>query len=327
MSNDKDLLPYRVGGLLYTPATRTGIVEKIEKNLYPGLTSVAFCLEDSICDDAVELAEDRLVVTLADLSKLRVSQPRTPLVFIRVRNPEHLKNFSKKMMRAQVSADGFIFPKFDVSNAAEYMKILKDMQASFENTVYCMPILESRLVASLGNRVAMLEEVRDVLNSEKDLVLNVRVGGNDLSNLYGIRRSANQVIYDIGVVRDILSNIVNVFGSEFVVSGPVWEYFGSNEIDEWAVGLKREIELDLVNGFFGKTAIHPSQLPIITKSLMVNRADYEDARSILSWRDNTLAVEKSFDGSRMNEFKCHINWARKIVMRAEIYGVNGGEGK
>ena len=62
----------------------------------------------------------------------------------------------------------------------------------------------------------------------KRIVLNIRVGGNDFSNMYGLRRNINQNIYEIGVIRDILVNIINVFGADFVVSGPVWEYFGSD---------------------------------------------------------------------------------------------------
>ena len=32
-------------------------------------------------------------------------------------------------------------------------------------------------------------------------------------------------------------------------------------------------------------------------------------------------VMKSSDGSRMNEFKCHLNWARRIKILGELYGV------
>ena len=324
MEKDK-LLPYKVGSLLYMPANKNGVAGKIANNAYPCLSSVAFDLEDSIQDRFACKAEEILLATLEDISKIDTSCANMPLVFVRIRNPEHLRVFAQKLSRAGLSITGFILPKFDVSNASEFLKALQDLQGLFEETIYGMPVLESRLVASLGTRVAMLEEIRDVLGKSRELVLNVRVGGNDLSNLYGIRRSCSQTIYEVGVVRDILSNIINVFGADYVVSAPVWEYFGNDNQGSWRTGLAKEVEQDLLNGFFGKTAIHPCQLPVIAESMMVDELDYQDAKMIISWPDEALAVRKSFDGTRMNELKCHSNWAQKTLCQAEVYGVRGGD--
>lgn len=46
-------LQYMVGGLLYSPAINVGLAEKIDNGCFPCLTSMAFCLEDSIRDEAV----------------------------------------------------------------------------------------------------------------------------------------------------------------------------------------------------------------------------------------------------------------------------------
>ena len=189
------------------------------------------------------------------------------------------------------------------------------------NRLYIMPILESRTVADIGNRVDILWNIKSHLDSVKDYVLNVRVGGNDFSNMYGLRRSDTQNIYQIGVIRDILVNIINAFASDYIVSGPVWEYFGTDPSQQWAVGLRKELELDLLNGFIGKTAIHPSQLPIIFDSLKVRRCDYDDAQSIVTWSTDGLGVAKSTNGQRMNEVKCHLRWARRIITMAGIYGI------
>ena len=323
MGKDK-FLPYRVGSLLYMPANKIGVADKIANNAYPCLSSVALDLEDSIQNRFVCKAEEILLATLEDISRIEASRASMPLVFVRVRNPEHLRTFAEKLLWAGLSITGFILPKFDVSNASEYMKALRDLQGLFKEAIYGMPVLESRLVASLGTRVAMLEEIRDVLDKNRELILNIRVGGNDLSNLYGIRRSSSQTIYEVGVVRDILSNIINVFGADYVVSAPVWEYFGNDNQKLWRAGLAKEVEQDLLNGFFGKTAIHPCQLPVIAESMMVDELDYQDAKMIVSWPDEALAVRKSFDGTRMNELKCHLNWAQKTLFRAEVYGVRGG---
>ena len=219
MAENIDVLPYSLGGLLYTPAIKKGMDSKILNKEINGLKSIAFCLEDSIQDSAVEEAENQLIETLAEI-KYGADGMDLPLIFVRVRTPKHLLKVSQKMLDAEVLPTGFIFPKFDVFNGERYVKTMSQLQISFGSKIYMMPILESKPVANLKNRVSMLEEIYDVLDDNSDIVMNVRVGGNDLSNLYGIRRSCTQTIYDVGVVRDILANVINVFGQKYVISGP-----------------------------------------------------------------------------------------------------------
>ena len=216
------------------------------------------------------------------LTTLSKSSANLPLLFVRVRSADHLAKIHTFL--------------------GEVESILKT-------------------VADIGNRVDILWSIKHHLDTVHDYILNVRVGGNDFSNMYGLRRTETQNIYQIGVIRDILVNIINVFASDYVVSGPVWEYFGTDDSKLWADGLRKELELDQLNGFIGKTAIHPSQLPIIYESLKVRKCDYDDAYNIVNWSANSLAVAKSSDGQRMNEVKCHLKWARKILTLAEIYGV------
>ena len=59
----------------------------------------------------------------------------------------------------------------------------------------------------------------------------MRVGATDFSSAFGVRRGIDYTIYDIMPVRDCLSDILNVFSrnNEYVVSGPVWEYFRASK--------------------------------------------------------------------------------------------------
>lgn len=200
--------------------------------------------------------------------------------------------------------------------------MLREINQESTKVIYCMPILESRQIASVITRKESLMKLRSLLDQSYDYVLNVRVGGNDFSNLYGLRRKVDQTVYDLGVVRDILIDILNVFSDAYVVSGPVWEYYGDNETDPWAIGLKRELELDRANGFMGKTCIHPSQIALINNSMKVSREDYEDAKAILGWHDDALGVAGSHQGNRMNEVRCHGKWAEMILHRADMFGID-----
>lgn len=320
--NEKDTLAYKIGGLLYTPALNTKIANKIIQKKYDCLTSIAFCLEDSIRDEALPMAEQELCNTL---SKLKDSSSELPLLFVRVRTPEHMKKIHNMIKEQEDILTGYILPKFDLSNCDEYSALIEEYNSNSKNKLYIMPILESSMVADIGGRVPALYELKEKLMRIKDLVLNIRVGGNDFSNMYGLRRNINQNIYEIGVIRDILVNIINVFGTDFVVSGPVWEYFGTDVNEEWKQGLIKELELDKLNGFIGKTAIHPSQIPVIFESLKVNKSDYDDAIKILGWDLDEYGVGKSSNGSRMNEVKCHLRWADRIYKLGQVYGIREGK--
>ena len=309
--SEEELLPYRVGPLLYTPALNESIARKIRDGSYPGLTSVALCLEDSIRDEALAQAEASLLRTL------RASGTTERLLFVRVRSPRHLRHVHTLLAEVRTALTGYILPKFDLSNAGEYARLIEELGA--QDGCRFMPILETRMIADALNRLPVLMDIKAVLDSVRRYILNVRVGGTDLCNLYGLRRPVTQTIYDTGVVRDVLTDIVNIFAPDYVVSGPVWEYFGTDPEGPWAAGLVRELELDRTNGFIGKTAIHPAQLPLIYASMQVRKEDYEDARRILAWNSELLGVEKG--AGRMNEMKCHGRWAKKTAMLAEIYGI------
>ena len=304
----EEVLQYKVGGLLYMPAFQKNIVQKISKKKLPRLTSAAFCLEDSIRDESLDAAEKSLQFILHELDGVE----NLPLVFVRIRSPQHLKIFHETIGSRSKILTGYILPKFDMSNAPEYLKIAHEINLPI------MPTLETDRVANLLTRRTELLSLKEILDDSKKIVLNIRVGVNDFCNLYGLRRDVRRTIYDIGIVRDVLTDILNVFAKDYVVAGSVWNFFGGNF---WAEGLHREMELDRLNGFIGKSAIHPAQLPIIFDGMKVSRADFLDAEQILNWKSDTHGVLKSFDGSRMNEIKCHLNWARRIKILSELYGV------
>lgn len=311
-------LAFSVGGLLYSPASNPDIARHVLAGDWPCLTSMCLCLEDSIRDAAVEQAEAQLQRTLTELCR---AEAPLPMLFVRVRSPEHLRRVHRRLGSAAEALTGYVFPKFDRTNAAGYLDALAALNAGRARPLFAMPILESRAVAGIATRAGELTALRALLDARDEDILNIRVGGNDFCNLFGLRRTARQTVYDLGVVRDILADIVNVFSDDYVVSGPVWEYYGRAPDAPWAEGLRRELALDLANGFFGKTAIHPAQLPVIHDSLKVSAEDAADAERILNWSDATLAVSGGAGAGRMNEVKCHGRWAERVSIRASIYGI------
>lgn len=323
-STPKKYLSLALGANLYMPALKKEILDIILRKKYKHLTSMTICLEDSIPEEKVEEAEENLVKTLNTfleyINKGKCNEKELPLIFIRVRSVEQFKKLANKRNIFH-SLTGVVFPKFDSSNGQEYLNILKEINMDMPHRLYAMPILESKNIAYKETRLEELLNIKKLLDANKDYILNIRIGGTDLQGLYSIRRQIENSIYDIGVIKDCIEDIINVFSraeDEYIISGPVWEYFDSNEkkaID----GLVKEIELDKVNSIIGKTVIHPSQISVVNALYVVTKEEYEDAKAIAE--SSEKGVYKSSYNNKMNEISPHLNWANKILKRAYVYGV------
>ena len=320
---EKELLSYKVGALMYTPALNTSIGEKIINRVFPELDSLCLCLEDSITAGGVKEAETQLVKTLKYISEH--TDKKLPLLFVRVRNISQFKHLPKLLGELLSVLTGIVFPKFDLSNAAEYCSLAGNVNARLKKPLFIMPILESYDVMNLETRERSLLGIRELLDGYRNFIISIRVGVMDFCNFYGLRRSITQSIYDIGVVAKVLSDILTIFSNDYVISAPVCEYYDNGSGDKrWLVGLENELKLDIANGFTGKTVIHPSQIPIVRKWMSPSLTDYQDAKSILNWSGGQIGVMKSCEGNRMNELATHKKWAKKILRLAETYGVREG---
>lgn len=334
----KELLQYAVGGLLYMPASNTKVADKIISGEYSSIKSMVLDLEDSLGDDMIGFGLNnitRVVGQLDDAIKSgKFSYDDVPLIFVRIRAAGQMLKVVNDLGENAKYISGFNIPKFDMYTCDGFIKEFKeasdiiDKRFKYKHTLYMMPIIENKWAMYRQHRMEDLLFINNALRPISNHVLNIRVGGADFCSIFGIRRDITECIHDIGVVRSVFADIINVFGKNYVVSGPVWEYFerpNQNSDKAWEEGLKRELKYDRLNGMIGKTCIHPSQLRVVQQSLMVNERDYKDAMSILGMNVNTTGVEKGTDDGhgnyRMNEVKTHTNWARKTISMARIYGV------
>ena len=327
----KNITGYHVGALLYCPADmHSTIVDSLIHERFPQPFSLAFCLEDTVREEHVEQAEQALYQTLEQISAAARAQAfYLPLIFIRVRSPQQLQKLAGLYGRFAQILTGFILPKFFVENCGAYLASIQDIQNREGLDYWYMPIFEAPSMIPLHRRYDGLAQVRDCLEPVSDRILNIRVGGNDLSHAFGLRRHVDNTIYDLRPVAALLSDIAATFVPRYVVSGPVWEYYAGGG---WEDGLRRELELDLLCGFVGKTVIHPNQIAVVNQGLKVSAADYQDACSILNWDPaSSHLVSSSAQSTRMNEYNTHSRWAGRILQRAQIYGVrpqpqNSGRG-
>jgi hypothetical protein len=348
---DREILQYCLGATMYMPGTKD-FSQKILNHEMQGLTSMVFCFEDACPEGQVEAAERNVIhvldVLATALDEGRLTYDDLPLIFCRVRSQEQFIRFAEQLTKHHVKAlTGINFPKFNVHNGKEYMFYLKQLNEKFGESLYGMPIIEDQEVAFKETRLTELMGIRKILDKYKDIVLQVRVGATDFSSCFGVRRGVDYSIYDILTVREILSDIVNVFGrnNDYVISGPVWEYFRASKqmmfqdlpthnIDHCLMkripivnmeidGLLREVILDKANGFVGRTVIHPTHIKYVNALQAVTLEEYQDAMNIL--QSDQGGVFKGGGGNKMNEVKPHTNWATKISMKARVYGVIANE--
>jgi citrate lyase beta subunit len=315
----KEFENYQVGALLYSPANHPTLVNSLLSNRFGDKYSMALCLEDTINDEKVREAELAMESSLIALHKARQEGKEfyLPKIFVRVREPEQIRRITKELEDATQIIAGFNLPKFNLENAEGYLRAIDDI-VDLKPDVKFMPIIESNDMINIRRRADFLYELKDIVKQYETRIPNVRVGGNDISHLYALRRHVNETIYDLKPVAAALTDILSVFLDEFVVSGPVFEYYSG---PYWEQGLKNECAMDVAMGFIGKTAIHPNQVQIINNALKVSSEDYDDAMQILRWNKNAAGVSGSANKSRMNEVKTHTNWAQRIVHMANYYGV------
>ena len=329
---DVSFLRYCLGATMYMPGTKE-FLEQILTRKYPELTSMVMCFEDACPKELVPQAEQNALRLLDALNEAleqgRIAYDLLPLITFRVRSPEQFRHFSSMLRPEHIHLiTAFNFPKFDRKNGEAYFSHLEELNAQFGEIIYGMPILEAPEMAYLESRIPELVAVKQILDSHKRLVLNVRVGGTDWSSVFGMRRGINYTVYDIMTVRDCLKDVLNMFArhNDYSISGPVWEYFRadkntglSDHTDNKARdGLLRELLLDRANGFVGKTIIHPTHIPYVNGMFAVTKEVYDDAMQIMQTEGG---VVKSASGNKMNEAGPHKCWAEKILMRAKAYGV------
>ncbi|GAA3242877.1 HpcH/HpaI aldolase/citrate lyase family protein [Streptomyces lavendulae] len=339
-----------LGATLYSPATRPHLAADIRKQASRGVVSMVLCLEDSISDSDVLGGEENLVRQFADLDSDPAGTEGLPLLFIRVRTPEQIPDLVRRLGGPVRHLAGFVLPKFTESRGTAFLDAVADAESvSGLPRLYAMPVLETPDLLHLETRVEALAGISRTVNRYRERVLALRLGVTDFCSVYGLRRTPDMTAYDVQIVAGVIADVVNVLsradGTGFTVTGPVWEYFRSQQrlfkpqlrrspfleegveelrtalIEHDLDGLLREIELDRANGLLGKTCIHPAHVTPVHALSVVSHEEFSDAQDILRPERGGGGVMRSVYTNKMNEVKPHRAWAERTMLRAEVFGV------
>jgi citrate lyase beta subunit len=340
--SERQTVAVALGATLYMPGTRPALARDVERRSAAGVMSAVLCLEDSIADADLVAAEANVVEQVRLLAG-RSTRADAPLLFVRVRSAEQISDLVERMGPASARLTGFVLPKFTAERGVAFLDHLTKAEEVAGVPLLAMPVLESAEVLYRERRTDCLQRIGDLLAEHRHRVLALRLGAADMSGLYGLRRQRDVNVYDVGLLRDVITDIVNVLGradgSGFVITGPVWEHFDAPERlfkprlrstlfaddAELRQQLLREVVLDKANGLLGKTVIHPGHVAPVHALLVVSHEEYDDARAIVQAPGG--GASSSPHGNKMNEAGPHRPWAQAVLRRAEVFGVSrAGQG-
>ncbi len=289
-----------LGATLYVPATRDDLRAIAAGRRIEHLRSVVLCLEDSVLESDVERGMANLAETLSNMRHTpHDPDNQRPILLVRPRTPELLGRIAG--LPGSNAIDGYVLPKVTAGNLPEWMAPISNRSQAI------LPTIETREAFEPDE----MRQLRAQLLTMQERVPCIRIGGNDLLQLIGARRSAVRTAYE-GPLGAIIASLVATFAPwGFSLSSPVLESFQDHDL------LRREIERDIEHGLLTKTAIHPTQIPVIHEAYSVSMDELAAARHVLE--EDTAAVYK--ENGVMAEPATHRRWAEGVLRRSQTYGV------
>ncbi|QOP42227.1 HpcH/HpaI aldolase/citrate lyase family protein [Sulfurimonas marina] len=283
----------KLGGTLFIPASHKNLNEILYHNKYPELKSLVVDFEDGL--EQAELSSAYKIVK----SLLDKRQSKSLYLFLRPKDQNHLKELLK--ISSIDTVDGFILPKFSLTNAQEYLELLEG------TNFYIMPSIEGKELFDSEK----LQCLKKLLITNKQKILLVRFGLEDMLRQLAMRRGCDESIFDFSVTNVVLGNFLSIFKSEgFAISGGVYPCFKDEE------GFKKDVLRDLKEGLFSKTIIHPNQIAVVNELYKVNESEYKEAREM---QERTQVVFNQ--NGKMAEKHTMLGYSELVLQRAEIYGI------
>lgn len=283
-----------LGSTLYTPSINKNLNTIASGAKFPHLTSVVFCLEDAIKEEQIQEAIKNIE------SFLKNHIPSKVKIFIRPRSIENLKVLLN--LEGIPKIDGFALAKFGAHNMQEYFELLVD------KSFYIMPVLESNDLFDSQK----LKQIRDFLLPHKEMIITLRIGGEDMFKALSIKKECDESIHDFHISSKIFAELLSIFKLVgFNLSAPVYNCLEHLDFFE------KEVQRDIKEGFCGKTIIHPDQAKICNEVYKVTQKEYNEANQILN-QDNEEIFR--FE-DKMCEPSAHYIWATNIIKRSKIFGI------
>jgi citrate lyase beta subunit len=286
-----------MGASLYVPANHKDLLDVANGGRIPQARSLIFCTEDSVADRDLGWSLFNLSVVLNNMQPVVAAER-----FVRVRDADVMAR-----VLAMPGADklsGFVIPKATRHNFEAYFRQVRDTDHML------MPTLETAEVFSDSD----MQQFRAVLEAPgvRHRIMALRIGGNDLLALLGLRRPRGMTIYrtPLGPVIARLVTTFRPYG--FALTAPVFEHLDLPDL------LDQEVLEDIAYGMVGKTAIHPTQIAPIEQHYKVKPHDLAVAQAILD--ESSPAVFRMHNS--MCEVATHRAWAERTLEQSRQFGAH-----
>ncbi len=289
-----------LGASLYVPTTHKHLLAIANGDKMRHLRSVIFCTEDAVAERDLSYALFNLSLALDNMA-----EQSDTLRFVRVRNVEVLGRVLT--MPGARKLTGFVLPKTTRHNFAAYLSLVAHTHHLLMPTLETVEVFDDEEM-KLFCRCLNAPQARG-------RILALRIGGNDLLALLGLRRPASGTIYHTPLGQ-VIARLVTTFRPHgFALTAPVFEHLSQ------AAWLDAEVRQDLAHGMIGKTAIHPDQVAQIERHYRVAQSDIELALRIID--PDSPAVFRMQES--MCEVATHGSWARQIIEQARLFGIGHGD--
>jgi citrate lyase subunit beta/citryl-CoA lyase len=275
--------------------------KKLAKGLGSGADALFIDLEDSVALDAKENAR----TVAANFLKTSVPLKKRPQLFVRI------NAFDADMFEEDLAAvvpfapDGIVLPKSehgkDVTRLDSLLRVHEVRSDIEDGSTKIIAIITETAVATLN---------AGTYHRSSKRLTSVSWGAEDLSADIGAIRRRN----DDGRYRDVFrfARVQTLLGAVAAGVEPLDTVYPDFK-DE--IGFHHECMEAMFDGFTGKMAIHPSQVPIINEVFTPSEEDIQHAQAIVdafASADNpgVLAV----NGEMLD--RPHLRKAEKLLLRA-----------
>jgi citrate lyase subunit beta / citryl-CoA lyase len=240
-----NLAGQQIRSYLYVPGDDP---RRIEKALATGADAVVIDLEDSVAPNRKEEARSNAATVLE-------SVPARP-VFVRINAPGSELAARDIAAVAALQLSGLRLPKVE---SLESVRLVAETLEALRSEAGIQCLIESALGLELALEIARSHE----------RVAGISLGEADLAADLGVRDEAG-LLY----ARSRIVSASRAAG----LPGPVQSvYTRVNDLD----GLRRSTEEGKNMGFVGRSAIHPSQVPIINEVFTPTEEEVAEAQELL----------------------------------------------
>lgn len=241
-----------VRSFLYVPGDRE---DRVIKALAAGADAVLVDLEDAVAPAAKAPARD------VALRLIRNRPTKGPQLWVRLNANDVGREDIAALAPAAAGLDGLVLAKCDDP------EWLDEVASSFPHPVALSPLIESALAIRRLDVLCSHPRVTQCQLGEIDLLADVGVQPDATGALNYAR---NEIVF-ASAAADILPPIGGVFTAVHDVE----------RLAEDSLLLAR-------NGFFGRPALHPVQVPVINTAFRPSAQEMATAASLVAYYDNAL---------------------------------------